>query len=218
MNSTLRDARPMILRASLAVLAVTLGLCGPASSQGMRESDERFELHSATFENYATLPLSAIDNITVNGSNVCSLGGSAGGNQSPQLSWTNPPRGTHSFAVVVFDTTASFTHWGIFNIGGDATGLPANAGVAASAYGTQVVNDFLDPNYDGPCPPTNVAPDVHHYVFTVYALRSELTVPSSANFPANAQTLFRALLQAAMRGDVLGSASLTGLYSTTPAG
>ena len=73
-----------------------------------------------------------------------------------------------------------------------------------------------DARYDGPCPPTNLPPNVHHYVFTVYALRSELSVPSSANFPANVEALFHALLDAAMRGEVLGSASMTGLYSTTP--
>lgn len=216
MNSTIRDARPIILRTSLAVFAVTLGLAGPASSQVTRGSDGGFRLQSATFENNTTLPPSAVDNITINGSNVCSLGGAAGGNQSPQLSWSHPPRATHSFAVIVFDTTASFSHWGIYNISGDATGLPANAGVAASTYGTEVVNDFGDARYDGPCPPTNLPPNVHHYVFTVYALRSELSVPSSANFPANVEALFHALLDAAMRGEVLGSASMTGLYSTTP--
>ncbi|TLZ27316.1 MAG: YbhB/YbcL family Raf kinase inhibitor-like protein, partial [Gammaproteobacteria bacterium] len=169
MNSTIRDARPIILRTSLAIFAVTLGLAGPASSQVTRGSDGGFRLQSATFENNTTLPPSAVDNITINGSNVCSLGGAAGGNQSPQLSWSHPPRATHSFAVIVFDTTASFSHWGIYNISGDATGLPANAGVAASTYGTEVVNDFGDARYDGPCPPTNLPPNVHHYVFTVYA-------------------------------------------------
>jgi hypothetical protein len=47
-------------------------------------------------------------------------------------------------------------------------------------------------------------------------LDSELDLAASATFPANADTLFRALLQAAMRGDVLASASITGFYSTTP--
>jgi phosphatidylethanolamine-binding protein (PEBP) family uncharacterized protein len=59
-------------------------------------------------------------------------------------------------------------------------------------------------------------PNVHHYVFTVYALGAELNVPSSANFAATGETLLRALLQAAMRGEVLDSASITGFYSTTP--
>src|ERR1700758_75263 len=203
MNSILR----------VAVLGVMLSLSAAANSQDHR----RFEVRSATFENDTTLPLSTIDNILVNGSNVCSLDGSVGGNQSPQLSWANAPADTRSFAVVLFDTTASFAHWGIYNIAGDATGLPADAGAAGSPYGKQVFNDFPDQNYDGPCPPPNVPPNTHRYVFTVYALSSNLDLPSSANFPANADTLFRALLKAAERGEVLASASITGLYSTTPA-
>ena len=82
MNSTIRDARPIFLRTSLAIFAVTLGLAGPASSQVTPGSDG-FRVQSATFENNTTLPPSAVDNITINGSNVCSLGGAAGGNQSP---------------------------------------------------------------------------------------------------------------------------------------
>jgi len=198
------------------IFGLALGLTGPATSQAERESAGGFQVLSATFKNDTTLPLSMIDNIISGGSNICSLGGSAGGNQSPQLSWKNPPKDTRSFVVVAFDTTANFTHWGIYNIAGDATGLPANAGVASSPYGNQVLNDFLDPNYDGPCPPSNLPPNVHHYVFTVYALGSELDLPSTSNFPANAETLLRGLIQAALRGDLLDSASITGFYSTTP--
>jgi Raf kinase inhibitor-like YbhB/YbcL family protein len=212
MNFTLRDALVTVMRGSITIIAVTLSLSGPANSQ----DDRRFEVHSATFKNDTTVPLSMVDNIVVNGSNVCSIDGSPGGNQSPQLSWTNAPADTRTFAVVLFDTTASFAHWGMYNIAADATGLPANAGAAGSTFGQQVFNDFPDQNYDGPCPPANFPPNVHHYVFTVYAMGSELDLPSSANFPANADTLFRALLQAAMRGDVLASASITGFYSTTP--
>ena len=212
MNSKLRAELSTPARGSIALFVVALIFSVAANSQ----DDSRFEVHSATFRNGTTLPLSAIANIQVGGSNICTLDGSVGGNQSPQLSWANAPADTHSFAVVLFDTTASFAHWGIYNIAGEAMGLPANAGAAGSAYGTQVFNDFPDQNYDGPCPPANFPPNVHHYVFTVYALRSDLELPSSANFPANADTLFRALLKAAERGDVLASASITGLYSTTP--
>ena len=212
MNFTLRDALVTVMRGSITIVAVTLSLSGPANSQ----DDRRFEVHSPTFKNDTTVPLSMVDNIVVNGSNVCSIDGSPGGNESPQLSWTNAPADTRSFVVVLFDTTASFAHWGLYNIAADATGLPANAGAAGSTFGQQVFNDFPDQNYDGPCPPPNLPPNVHHYVFTVYALGSELDLPSSANFPANADTLFRALLQAAMRDDVLASASITGFYSTTP--
>jgi phosphatidylethanolamine-binding protein (PEBP) family uncharacterized protein len=104
----------------------------------------------------------------------------------------------------------------MYNIPGNATGLPQNAGVAGSLYGSQIANDFgIGAGYDGPCPPANVAPYVHRYVFTVYALDRELELPSSANFPANAETLYHALIKAGQHGHILASASLTGLYSTT---
>ena len=52
---------------------------------------ESFRLSSTTFENGATVPISTIFDDEVNGVNVCSLDGSPGGNESPELSWTNAP-------------------------------------------------------------------------------------------------------------------------------
>jgi phosphatidylethanolamine-binding protein (PEBP) family uncharacterized protein len=62
----------------------------------------------------------------------------------------------------------------------------------------------------------NFPPNVHPYVFTVYALDQELELFSSTNFPATADTLYNALVKAGERGHILASASITGLYSTTP--
>jgi Raf kinase inhibitor-like YbhB/YbcL family protein len=119
--------------------------------------------------------------------------------------------------VVVYDVTAAFTHWGMYNISASATGLPENAGVAGSTYGDQIVNDFLlAAQYNGPCPPAGVFPDVHMYLFTVYDLDTTLILPSSPNFPALAETLYQALIKAGRGGHILASASLIGLYSSTP--
>jgi hypothetical protein len=179
---------------------------------------ESFRLHSTAFVNDGVIPLTSIFNNQVNGANTCSANGAAGGDQSPQLSWTGAPWGTESYVVVLYDVTASFTHWGMYNIKANAMGLPANAGIAGSTFGTQIGNDFgLGNQYDGPCPPAGYAPYAHQYVFTVYALSTRLNLPESANFPANAETLFHALIQAAEKGEVLGKASLTGYYSSTPA-
>jgi len=174
-----------------------------------------FQLSSTTFANGQFLPIITINNIVSNGVNVCSINGAPGGDQSPELSWTGAPAGTRSFVVALYDVTASFTHWGMYNISGERTGLPENAGVAGSPFGMQIVNDFgVAAEYDGPCPPPNLTPYVHNYVFTVYALDTELSLPGSANFPANAETLYQALIAAGREGHILASASLLGLYST----
>jgi Raf kinase inhibitor-like YbhB/YbcL family protein len=198
-------------RVSLGI-ALALGMLAASAP-----AQESFQLHSTTFSNDSTLPISTILNLQVNGVNTCSASGAAGYDESPQLFWTGVPRGTQSFVVVLYDVTASFTHWGMYNIGGNVTQLPENAGKAGSPYGLQIENDFgLGQEYDGPCPPANVTPDTHKYVFTVYALNTKLGLPGSANFPANGETLYHALIRAGQHNEILGEASLLGLYSSTP--
>jgi Raf kinase inhibitor-like YbhB/YbcL family protein len=117
--------------------------------------------------------------------------------------------------VIVFDVTAGVVHWGMYNIPPTTTELPQNAGAASSSYGLQVVNVLSDISYDGPCPPPGVKPLVHHYVFTVYALDKTLSLPGSANFPATALTLFRALVKPGI-SHILARATITGFYSNNP--
>ena len=203
---------------SLMLLLFSLSLSAAAQSGGApATSAAAFQVSSTTFTNDATLPLSMLYNNIVNGSNTCSLNGSPGGNQSPELSWTNAPPHTASFVVTLFDTTASFTHWGMYNIAATATGLPENAGVLGSTYGKQIFNDFgFGEEYDGPCPPAGYKPYAHDYVVTVYALDTLIQLPSSANFPANSETLYQALIRAGRGGHILRSSTIFGLYSTTP--
>ena len=156
-----------------------------------------FRLTSTTFANNTEVPQGMVYHGTLG--SVCT-----GANESPELSWTRPWF-ARSFAVVLFDVTANFGHWGIYNIAPDRTGLPTNAGVSGSTYGSQVVNDAGNVGYSGPCPPPGL---VHQYVFTVYALDSDLHLQSSTQFPATIETLYRAMI-----GHVLQTASLTGLYS-----
>jgi Raf kinase inhibitor-like YbhB/YbcL family protein len=94
-----------------------------------------------------------------------------GGNRSPQLAWHDPPAGTQSFAVTMFDPDADFWHWIAFNIAIGAHGLNADAGAPRSGNApgdaVQLGNDFGNAGYSGPCPPPGKP---HHYVITVYAL------------------------------------------------
>lgn len=204
------------IRLLTTISAVAGLLAVGAFAQNEDSADKRFRLTSSTFKNDSFLPISTINNIVMKGKNSCSINGTTGGDESPELSWTDAPRETRTFVVTLFDVTASFTHWGMYNIPRTAMGLPMNAGVAGSSYGAQIVNDFGVPAYGGPCPPPDVAPFVHHYVFTVYALDIDLDLPGSANFPANAETLYQALIEAGRCDHILASASVTGFYSTTP--
>ena len=206
-----RFALTTVAGTALGVFAAT------AFAQNAADNPGKFQLYSRTFANQSVLPPSTVLNNQVNGVNTCTANGAPGGDQSPELSWYGAPWGTASYVVVLYDVTAGFTHWGMYNIGGNANGLPANAGVANSPYGQQILNDFLlGDEYDGPCQPANVAPDAHQYVFTVYALSSRLVLPSSTNFPAGAETLYHGLIQAGQNGQILASASLTGYFSSTP--
>ncbi|MGA2856936.1 MAG: YbhB/YbcL family Raf kinase inhibitor-like protein [Candidatus Sulfotelmatobacter sp.] len=193
------------------VLALASLSTAPAQPSGQpdqpadRNGQHRFQVSSTTFTDGGQLPLSM-----VLGSNYCQYV-SGGGDQSPEVSWTNAPRGTRSFVVTLYDVTAAFTHWGMYNIPSKTTELPEDAGVSGSTYGKQIFNDFyLGAEYDGPCPPNIYTPYVHDYVLTVYALDTDLCLPSSPpNFPASAETLYRAMFD-----HVLASASTHGYFST----
>lgn len=161
-------------------------------------SSPPFVVTSTTFKNNHTVPASM----------VYDHSGCSGGNQSPELAWTGAPPNTKSFAVLTLDTTAIFWHWGMYNISAYADGLPQNAGTKKSKYGSEVLNDWAiyygnsNRGYDGPCPPPGKP---HRYVFTLYALDTTLKLPRSAHVEN---------LDLAIRGHVLGSASITGLYKT----
>jgi len=205
----------------LTLVLLSLVLLSPikvsGTDTGNSDSEHGFRLRSKTFENGATLPLSVIATFnSSSGQNICTVDGSPGGNQSPELSWTGAPHGTQSFVVIMYDITASFTHWGMYNISPKTQELPANAGVAGTTFGIQVANDYGigDLSYDGPCPPKSVTPNVHHYVFTVYALDTTLPqIPSFGAFLPGAEALYNALIAAGQGGHILDSASISGFYS-----
>ncbi len=105
--------------------------------------------------------------------------GCGGENRSPQLSWENPPKGTKSFAVTIYDkdapTGSGWWHWLIFNIPADIHGLKTDAGNIntgiAPEGSVQSKTDFGEYGYGGPCPPKRHG--IHQYLITVYALNKE---------------------------------------------
>lgn len=118
-----------------------------------------------------------LDSPTLNFGAAMPLGdvytGCGGGNQSPPLRWHDPPAGTKSYAVTMYDpdATGGFWHWIAFDIAVGARGLNAGAGTPhsgdAPGDAVQLRNDFGNAGYSGPCPPPGKP---HHYLITVYAL------------------------------------------------
>ena len=135
--------------------------------------------------------------------------GCAGGNASPQLSWSGAPDGTKSFAVTCFDpdapTGSGFWHWVVVNIPPDIASLEVGAGSPGGnlpAGALQVRTDFGAPGYGGPCPPEGDHP--HRYLFTVFAVSME-------ELPVTADTA-AAVVGFNLNFNTLDKASLMGLY------
>lgn len=105
--------------------------------------------------------------------------GCTGKNQSPQLSWTNAPEGTKSFAIIMYDpdapTGSGWWHWVVFDIPSSTNELVTNAGNLtlnlAPKGAIQSVTNYGMAGYGGPCPPENHG--LHQYIITVYALKTD---------------------------------------------
>ena len=129
-----------------------------------------------------------------------------GANVSPALSWSAPPAGTQSLALIMDDPDAprgTWVHWVLYDL--PATTRELSEGVAPKGAlpsgGRQGRNDFGRLGYGGPCPPPGKP---HRYVFRLYALDTKLDAKAGET---------RAQLDRAMRGHVLAEADIMGRYS-----
>ena len=106
---------------------------------------------------------------------------------SPQLSWSDAPKGTAAFAITAYDPDApsgsGWWHWQIVNIPANVTSLPADAGdqskKLAPKGSRQIDNDYGFAGFGGACPPGGHG--VHRYQFTVHALSKKLELPENAS-------------------------------------
>lgn len=132
-------------------------------------------------------------------STVYDRSGCTGSNRSPELHWRAAPRGTRSFAIVMFDpdATGGWYHWIAYNIPAATLRLAEGAALPASELGT---TSWGESPYGGPCPPPGKP---HRYVTTIYAL-------DVARLPAAHMT--GPQLQTAIAGHVLARASLTAFF------
>lgn len=127
---------------------------------------------------------------------------------SPQLQIAEVPEGARSLALIVDDPDVPkalmpegvFDHWVVCNI------RPATREIKEGEVpeGAVVGNNTRgEATYTGPCPPPEYEPSEHRYVFSLYALDTELELPEGVT---------KQKVLAAMKEHVLETAKLTGRY------
>lgn len=129
--------------------------------------------------------------------------GCDGGNLSPQLSWSNAPKGTKSFAITAFDpdapTGSGWWHWTVLNIPATTTSLEQGAS-GKLKIGHETRTDYGKPGYGGVCPPEGDG--MHRYQFTIWALpEAKIDLPTDISpavvgFTLNKMALDKAVLTA----------------------
>ncbi len=179
----------VFLAFALAPIAVNMAEATP----------QYFTLSSPAFNDDAMLPLKYA------GAQCGS--GSGGGNVSPPLTWSNPPAGTKSFALLMIDPDG---RRGIGSVHWVAYGIPASrAALKEGEGGTQSSTDITSGKnsrgtlgYTGPCGPPVDAP--HHYVIDLIALD---LAPGSLQPGLDRDQLLKMI-----EGHTLGPASLVVRY------
>ncbi|WP_263365694.1 YbhB/YbcL family Raf kinase inhibitor-like protein [Edaphobacter bradus] len=168
-----------------------------------------------------------------------------GKNRNPHLAWSDAPAGAKSFALICHDPDVpsrfdeankegrkipaslprvNFYHWLLWDIpastreiaaGSQSDGITPHGKNGPEAPGgmRHGINNYSGREkkhygYDGPCPPWNDS-IIHHYHFTIYALDVERLDVKGEPTAEN--------VKAALKGHVLGEASVMGTYSLNPA-
>lgn len=181
------------LKALLAAFGTILALSMiPTAAAG-------FTLTSTTFNDGGMLPRRVSNKSPPNPNCV-------GNNVSPQLSWSNPPEGTKSYAFTIVDQEGyggvGVTHWVAYGIPVDVTSFaegevskPSRKYVGGKS--TEGVG-----YYSGPCTPPG---SPHHYVFRVIAndLQPNALPPGF--------TLEE--LESRLKGHTRGAAAIVGMFA-----
>ncbi len=119
---------------------------------------------------------------------------------NPPLEFHNVPDDAASLALIVEDPDSvgkKWTHWVVFNINPHAAGIHEDTVPDGSI---EVVTDFGEKGYGGPCPPTGT----HRYCFKLFAL--DITISAT-------EDITREEIEELMEGHIIEQAELIGLYS-----
>ena len=125
-------------------------------------------------------------------------------NISPPLDW-EPVSGVVKYAIICEDPDApsgTWTHWVIFNLPGEDSSIQEwiMDREKQENGAKQGLNDFGTVGYRGPCPPGGT----HRYYFSVYALDTELQLPSKIS---------KLELLKEMDGHIIDEGTLMGRYT-----
>ena len=185
----------MFLRGSILAGAVALVAVGVAPAK----ADGVFTLTSPSFKDGERLA-------TKNAGNNKSNPNCVGENVSPALNWANPPEGTKSYALLMFDPEGrppgGVSHWVAYGIPAAVTGFAE--GEVSKASDKYVGGSSLMKlaNYFGPCTPPG---PIHHYTFTLMATDLEPTALKPG--------MTRDEVIKALDGHAKGAAGLIGTFS-----
>lgn len=182
-----------------SLVGCLLGVLVAIPSLGAGESPTGvFALSSSSFEDNGKL---AVKNAGDDKSNPNCVGQ----NISPPLKWSNPPPGTRSYALILYDPEGraglGVVHW-------VAYGIPASVTDFAEGEASKPSPKYLGgkstknvPYYSGPCTPPG---DWHHYTFTLIATDLD---PKELQPGMTRDELFSAL-----NGHTKGAAGLIGRF------
>jgi Raf kinase inhibitor-like YbhB/YbcL family protein len=182
-------------------VAVTIFLCATSAALvlDVKAASRRHTLGAPTSFQIST-------NAFSNGESIPKRFGCDGLNVSPQLTWTDPPTTTQSFALIMDDPDApagTWVHWILYNLPTDARELAENVPnreqLPNGAH--QGRNSFNKTGYGGPCPPPG---NPHRYFFKLYALDRKLNLRLGAT---------KADVERAMQDHIVAQSELIGRYS-----
>ncbi len=190
-----RDAIGHLLLAG----AVALASCGIAAA-ARADDDHYFKLRSPDFKDNGKMARKFA------GNNPPSNPNCVGQNISPAFTWSNPPAGTVSYALLMLDPEGrggmGVSHWVAYGIPVSVTGFaqgevskPSDkyvGGKSLMGVGT----------YSGPCTPPG---DWHHYTFTLIATDLD---PKALQPGLTRDELFQQL-----NGHTKGAAGLIGRFT-----
>jgi Raf kinase inhibitor-like YbhB/YbcL family protein len=188
----------MFSRGLILAGAMAIATCAGAHQAEAAGAAAAFTLSSSSFKDGALLAKKMAGDNKSNPNCV-------GENVSPAFSWANPPDGTKSFALLMFDPEGrppgGVSHFVAYGIPASVKGFAEGELSKASDKYVGGQSTMKLSNYFGPCTPPG-AP--HHYIFTLIATDLE---PSALQAGMTRDDLIKAL-----DGHAKGATGIVGMF------